>query len=158
MFPQVTDAYLDALNDFDGPFIEEEDDEILPTKKKGRSHAAVIKARQQRLYKRQLEGLTVRQLVLDHASKEGVCDKTAWTDWKAVNAWNEEDWQKDRDNMLSRLQSMRVQLFNKAVRKGQLQTAAQILDSLGKVIGESVETVNINAPELKIQVENKEGK
>ena len=57
--------------------------------------------------------------------------------------------------MLSRLQSMRVQLFNKAVRKGQLQTAAQILDSLGKVIGESVETVNINAPELAIRVESK---
>lgn len=151
----MTDAYLDAVDDFND-FIGEEVEEVLPAKRaKGRSHAAVIKARQQRLYKRQLEGLTVRQLVLDHASKEGVCDKTAWNDWKTVNTWNEEDWQKDRDNMLSRLQSMRVQLFNKAVRKGQLQTAAQILDSLGKVIGESVETVNINAPELAIRVENK---
>ena len=93
---------------------------------------------------------------MDHASKESVCEKTAWSDWKEVNTWNEEDWQKDRDNMLSRLQSMRVQLFNKAVRKGQLQTAAQILDSLGKVIGESVETVHINAPELAIRVETKD--
>ena len=50
---------------------------------------------------------------------------------------------------------MRVRLFNKAVNKGQLQTAAQILDSLGKVIGESVETVNIQAPELSIKVEPK---
>ena len=50
---------------------------------------------------------------------------------------------------------MRVRLFNKAVKKGQLQTAAQILDSLGKVIGESVETVNIQAPELSIKVEPK---
>ena len=151
----MTDAYLDAVDDFND-FIGEEVEEVLPEKRtKGRTHAAVIKARQQRLYKRQLEGLTVRQLVLDHASKESICDKTAWNDWKAVNAWNEEDWQKDRDNMLSRLQSMRVQLFNKAVRKGQLQTAAQILDSLGKVIGESVETVNINAPELAIRVESK---
>ena len=72
-----------------------------------------------------------------------------------MNTWNEEDWQTDRENMLSRLQSMRVQLFNKAIRKGQLQTAAQILDSLGKVVGESVETVHINAPELAIRVENK---
>ena len=45
--------------------------------------------------------------------------------------------------------------FNKAISKGQLQTAAQILDSLGKVIGESVETVNIQAPELSIKVESK---
>ena len=59
---------------------------------KGRSHAAVIRARRQRLYRRQLEGLTVRQLVLDHASKESVCEKTAWSDWKEVNTWNEEDW------------------------------------------------------------------
>ena len=115
----------------------------------------VIEARRQKLYRRQLEGLTVRQLVLDHAAKEGVCEQTAWFDWRQVNAWNEEDWQKDRENMISRLQSMRVKLFEKAVRKGQLQTAAQILDSLGKVVGESVETVNINAPELAIRVEAK---
>ena len=61
---------------------------------------------------------------------------------------------KDRENMLPRLQAMRVRLFNKAV-SSQLQTAAQILDSLGKVIGESVETVNIQAPELSIKVETK---
>ena len=56
------------------------DDSFAPREEKvlkGRSHAAVIRARRQRLYRRQLEGLTVRQLVLDHASKESVCEKTA---------------------------------------------------------------------------------
>ena len=72
---------------------------------------------------------------------------------KKVNTWNDEDWEKDRESMLSRIQSMRIKLYEKAVRKGQLQTAAQILDSLGRVIGESVENVNINAPELAIRVE-----
>ena len=115
----------------------------------------VIEQRRQRLYKRQLEGLTTRHLVLEHSSREGVCVKTAWNDWKEVSKWNEEDWQKDRDNMISRLQAMRGRLFDRAVKKGQLQTAAQILDSLGKVVGESVETVNINAPELAIRIENK---
>ena len=57
--------------------------------------------------------------------------------------------------MVSRLQSMRIRLYEKAIRKGQLQTAAQILDSLGKVVGESVENININAPELSIRVEPK---
>ena len=36
-----------------------------------------------------------------------------------------------------------------------LQNESEILDSLGKVVGESVETVNINAPELAIRIENK---
>ena len=121
----------------------------------GRSSAAAIEQRQQRLYRRQLDGLSARHLVLEHASRESICMATAWKDWKQVNTWNEEDWQKDRENMLSRLQTMRVKLFNQALKKGQLQTAAQVLDSLGRVIGESVETVNINAPELAIRVESK---
>ena len=114
-----------------------------------------IQPRSQRLYSRQLEGKTTRQLVLEHAKIEGIAETSAWSDWSRVKQWNNEDWEKDRENMLPRLQAMRVRLFNKAVSKGQLQTAAQILDSLGKVIGESVETVNIQAPELSIKVETK---
>ena len=111
--------------------------------------------RSQRLYARQLEGKTTRPLVLEHASIEGISETTSWDDWNRVKVWNNEDWEKDRETLLPRLQAMRVRLFNKAVKKGQLQTAAQILDSLGKVIGESVETVNIQAPELSIRVEPK---
>ena len=130
------------------------DDRSVPKKRNpGRSPDMVIEQRRQRLYKRQLEGLPARHLVLEHSSREGVCVKTAWNDWKEVTKWNEEDWQKDRENMIARLQAMRVRLFDKAVKKGQFQTAAQILDSLGKVVGESVETVNINAPELAIRIE-----
>ena len=131
------------------------DDRSVPKKRNpGRSPDMVVEQRRQRLYKRQLEGLTTRHLVLEHSSREGVCVKTAWNDWKEVSKWNDEDWQKDRENMIARLQAMRVRLFDKAVKKGQFQTAAQILDSLGKVVGESVETVNINAPELAIRIEN----
>ena len=131
------------------------DDRSVPRKRNpGRSPDMVIEQRRQRLYKRQLDGLPARHLVLEHSSREGVCVKTAWNDWKEVTKWNDEDWQKDRENMIARLQAMRVRLFDKAVKKGQFQTAAQILDSLGKVVGESVETVNINAPELAIRIEN----
>ena len=120
-----------------------------------RSSAEKVQERAKRLYSRQLEGLTTRQLVIEHAKIEGVSETTAWQDWDKVKYWNTEDWDKDRETMLPRLQAMRVKLFNKAIKKGQLQTAAQILDSLGKVIGESVETVNIQAPELSIKVESK---
>ena len=134
---------------------------IVQTKKRGtprfvaRSSAQQVQERSQRLYTRQLEGKTTRALVLEHAKIESISEVTAWQDWKKVKEWNKEDWEKDRETMLPRLQAMRIRLFNKAVKKGQLQTAAQILDSLGKVIGESVETVNIQAPELAIRIEPK---
>ena len=126
-----------------------------PAKKRTRSSVSDVLKRSQRLYARQLEGKTTRQLVIEHANIEGISETTAWQDWDKVKVWNNEDWEKDRETLLPRLQAMRVRLFNKAVKKGQLQTAAQILDSLGKVIGESVEPVNIQAPELSIRVEPK---
>ena len=115
----------------------------------------VIEARRQKLYKRQLECKTTRQLVLEHAATEGIGIETAWTDWRKVKSWNDEDWEKDREKMIGRLQGMRMKLFNQAMKKGQLQTAAQVLDSLGRVLGESVENININAPQLSISVEDK---
>ena len=93
--------------------------------------------------------------MLEHASREQIGIETAWSDWRKVKEWNDEDWEKDREKMISRLQGMRMRLFEQAVRKGQLQTAAQILDSLGKVVGESVENINLNTPQLSIQVEAK---
>ncbi len=116
----------------------------------------VIEARQRRLYKHQLEGLTPRQLVYEHASRESVAVTTAWRDWRVVQAWNEEDWARDREKMLSRLQQMRSKLFHQALKKGQLQTAAQVLDSLGRVLGEAApEQIAVSAPNLQIQIENK---
>ena len=125
-------------------------------KYKGTNSRAVIEARCQRSYSRQLEGKTTRQLVIEHCKREDICEATGWTDWNKVKEWNDQDWLKERDKMIPRLQAMRMRLFNKAISKGQLQTAAQILDSLGKVVGESVETVNIQAPELAIRIEPKQ--
>ena len=126
-----------------------------PAKKRTRSSISDVLKRSQRLYALQLERKTTRQLVIEHSNIEGISETTAWQDWDKVKVWNNEDWEKDRESLLPRLQAMRIRLFNKAVKKGQFQTAAQILDSLGKVIGESVETVNIQAPELSIRVEPK---
>ena len=121
----------------------------------GTNSRAVIEARCQRLYSRQLEGKTTRQLVIEHSKREGICEATGWIDWNKVKEWNDQDWLKEREKMIPRIQAMRMRLFNKAISKGQYQTAAQILDSLGKVVGESVETVNIQAPDLTIKVEPK---
>ena len=121
----------------------------------GTNSRAVIEARCQRLYSKQLEGKTTRQLVIEHSHREGISETTGWADWNKVKEWNDQDWLKEREKMIPRLQAMRMRLFNKAISKGQLQTAAQILDSLGKVVGDSVETVHIQAPELAIRIEPK---
>ncbi len=138
------------------PEVAAESVEQLPRPYGKRNPNAYIEQRQQRLYRRQLDGLSARQLVLEHAEREGCSVATAWRDWEVVNQWNAEDWDKDRANMLARLQTMRTKLFNAAIRKGQLQTAAQVLDSLGKVVNESgIEQQAAAAPQLQITVEDK---
>ena len=115
----------------------------------------VVLKRRQRLYRRQTDGLPARALVLEHASTAGIGVSTAWDDWNQVKQWNDEDWQSDRENMIARIQAMRLRAVNKAMRKGQFQTVQTLLADLGKVVGESVETINIQAPELSIKVEPK---
>jgi hypothetical protein len=146
--------HSDDIND--SPDVVPEEVETPPRPYGKRNPYAYIEQRQQRLYRRQLEGLSARQLVLDHAERESISVATAWRDWEAVNKWNVEDWSRDRENMLARLQTMRAKLFNAAIRKGQLQTAAQVLDSLGKVVNESgIEQQAASAPQLTITVEDK---
>ena len=114
-----------------------------------------ILARKQRLYRRQSEGMPARQLVIDHAQREGITERTGWDDWKQIREWNQEDWAVERESVISRIQTMRFRAIDKAMCKGQLQTVAQLLADMGKVVGESVETINVQAPELSIKVEKK---
>jgi hypothetical protein len=121
-----------------------------------RNPYALIDERQKRLYKRQLSGLTTRQLVLEHADREGIAEATAWRDWEAVRQWNDEDWLKDRETIVSRLQGMRMKAIELALRKGQISTAQLLMRDLGAVAGEiSVESAAAAAPTLQITVEDK---
>ena len=118
-----------------------------------RNPQSVIEARQRRLYRRQLEGLPARQLVLDHADRESIAVTTAWRDWEAVSRWNEQDFEGERATLVSRLQNMRIRAIHAAMKKGQFQSAASMMDSLGKVLGEGEPEVNISAPNLSIKIE-----
>lgn len=114
----------------------------------------VIRQRQHRLFVRQCEGLTPRQLVTDHASREGISLSAAWRDWKAVNVWLESDFQEERDKMVSRLTAARWKLFHKSISKGNFQTAAQVLDGLSRTCGDGTEEAQAaQAPQLNITIE-----
>ena len=121
-----------------------------------RNPDAVIEERRKRLYKRQLTGLPVRQLVLDHADRESIGEVTAWRDWDEVKRWNEQDWSKDRESIVSRLQAMRMRAIDAAIRKGQIGSAQLLMRDLGAVVGEvSPEAASAAAPRLEITVEDR---
>ena len=147
----VTDS---AINFGDLVATPQEETKARPYGK--RNPNAVIEQRQQRLYRKQLDGLTPRQLVLEHSSREGIAVSTAWRDWTQVSEWVKEDWESHRDDLLPRLQNMRERLFHAALKRGQLQTCAQILDSLGRVVGESApETISMSVPQLSVSIADK---
>jgi hypothetical protein len=121
-----------------------------------RNPDAVIEERRKRLYKRQLTGLTVRQLVLEHSDRESIAEATAWRDWDEVKVWMEEDWKKDRESIVSRLQSMRLRAIDAAIRKGQIGSAQLLMRDLGAVVGEvAPEAAAAAAPRLEITVEDR---
>ena len=116
-----------------------------------RNPEEVITQRQHRLYIRQLDGLTPRQLVTEHSTRESIALTTAWRDWKAVQTWNEEDFAADRDQMVSRLTSARWRLFNRSMSKGHFQTAASVLDSLSKTVRDG-EVDGASQSEVKLNI------
>ena len=116
--------------------------------------AAEVENRVQRLYKRQLEGLTCRQLVLNHAEREQIGVASAWRDWKRVQALNNEDFKLERETMAGRIFAMRNRLYNAAMKRGQMQTAAQVLDSLAKMVGcDQTEEKGTSIPDINIKIE-----
>lgn len=109
--------------------------------------------RVKRLYMRQLEGLTAKQLVLDHAKKEQVSEETAWRDWREVAKLNDEDFARERETMGARIFALRQKVFNAAMRRGQMNTAAQVLDSLARQVGCDEPQSNEMLPEIRVRVE-----
>ena len=136
----------DAKPDFKGPVNSE--GKMVYGK---RNPEEVITQRQHRLYIKQLDGLTPRQLVTEHSTRESIALTTAWRDWKAVQTWNEEDFAADRDQMVSRLTSARWRLFNRSMSKGHFQTAASVLDSLSKTVRDG-EVDGASQSEVKLNI------
>ena len=98
----------------------------------------------------------IRQIFAEHADRESVSLMTAWKDWAQVKRWNEEDWNADRESVVSRLASMRFRAINLALKKGQLQTAAMLMQQLGACVNETEAlTGNEDAVKLNIQIEDK---
>ena len=146
----------DTANKHDSGFEDEakKQDEINTKRPFGpKSTQEAQQARIQRLYKRQLEGLPVRQLVLEHATKEQIGIATAWRDWKGVYDLVAEDFERERTKMAGRIFMQRQRLFNAAMKRGQMQTAANVLDSLARQVGCDMPEQTSSLPEIRVTVE-----
>jgi len=56
--------------------------------------------------------------------------------------------------MAGRIFSMRNRLFNASMKRGQIATAAQVLDSLAKMVGcDAAEEKGNNVPDINIKIE-----
>jgi len=117
---------------------------------------ALKQERIKKLYMRQLEGLPAKQLVLDHARKEQVSEETAWRDWREVSKLNDQDFSLERETMAARIFAMRQKVLNAALRRGQMQTAASVLDSLARQVGCDEAQMSQILPEIRVRVENPE--
>lgn len=153
----IDDTDLEQSDEIE--FVEISNNESLSVKKENRPYGkrnprALMEERCRRLYRRQLDGLPVRHLVYDHASKESISLSTAWRDWEVVREQNTKDWNIDRESILSRIQAMRLRVINAAIKKGQLQTAIMALKDIGAVVNETgIEQAAMLAPILNIVVE-----
>ena len=76
-----------------------------------------------------------------------------------MQEWVTQDFERERPVLVSRIHAMRERLFNAALRKGQLQTAAMLLKDMGAVVGEAAQEAQAAAaPSLSIVVEDKRAK
>ena len=121
-----------------------------------RNPDAVIEARQKRLYRRQLSGLPARQLVLDHVERESISEKTGWSDWKRVQQWNDEGWEDEKASILSRVQSLRLNIIEKSIKAKNFQTAILGLEHLARTAGIDEPGVGDESVKLNIQIEKKQ--
>lgn len=146
----------DTAGKFDSGFDDEAEkyDNLKANRAFGpKSTKEAQQARIQRLYRRQLEGLPVRQLVMEHATKEQIGMATAWRDWKGVYALLAEDFEKERTKMAGRIFMQRQRLFHAAMKRGQMQTAANVLDSLARQVGCDMPEQTNALPEIRVTVE-----
>ena len=143
---------MNLLEDNSAPVGQE--NESTPKPKPRRRRTQIQKEeRIKRLYMRQLEGLTAKQLILDHAKKEQVSEDTAWRDWREVANMNKEDFSRERESMGARIFALRQKVFNAAMRRGQMNTAAQVLDSLARQVGCDEPQSTEMLPEIRVRVE-----
>ena len=118
---------------------------------KGASHR--IEERANACYAYILEGGTKRQICQKLIDRFNISLPTAFADYKRAMEYLKEEQTETRQEILNQLQALRLAIAAKAVKKGQLMSAVNILSQLGAAVGEGNEYQAAEEIKLSIEIE-----
>ena len=105
-----------------------------------------------------LSGGSTRENVCQLATRYGVSYRQAYNYIADAKKLMTLDFAGERAEFLNQVNNMRMHTVKKALKRGNFQVVAQLLDSLGRAMGEgSVEEAANAAPNLNITIEDKRG-
>lgn len=107
-------------------------------------------------YMLMLGGGSYRENVCQLSTRYGVSYRQGENYVKEAKKLMTEDFAGERAEFLNQVNNMRMHTVKKALKRGNFQVVAQLLDSLGRAMGEgSVEEAANAAPNLNITIEDK---
>jgi hypothetical protein len=107
-------------------------------------------------YMLMLGGGSYRENVCQLATRYGVSYRQGENYVREAKKLMTEDFAGERAEFLNQVNNMRMHTVKKALKRGNYQVVAQLLDSLGRAMGEgSVEEAANAAPNLNITIEDK---
>lgn len=122
----------------------------------GRGAEARMEERMNFAYSLLLEGNTRRANAQLIADRFGVSIRTADADISRAMEVLKAEQCENRDSILNQVLAMRLATAKRAMKRGNFQVVAHLLDSIGRAAGElSQETAAAGAPQLSIVVEDR---
>ena len=107
-------------------------------------------------YMLMIQGGSYRENACQLSTRYGVSYRQAENYLHEAKKLMKEDFAGERAEFLNQVNNMRMHCVKKALKRGNYQVVAQLLDSLGRAMGEgSVEEAANQAPTLNITVEDK---
>jgi hypothetical protein len=121
-------------------------------------NAAQMEERVTAAYNLMLTGGSRRSNAGHLASRFGVSIRQAENYISAAQQLLKTDFQGQKEEILNQVNALRMTAINKALKRGNLQVVAHLLDSVARSFGEgSQETQAAAAPVLRVEIDDKRG-
>ena len=119
----------------------------------GKGPAHQVEERANACYSYILDGGTKRQICQRVVDRFNVSLRTAFDDYGRAMDLLREEQSETRGDILNQIQALRLAVAKKAIQKGQLQSAAILLQQIGTANGEGTEFSQTEEVKLNISIE-----